>query len=359
MPPALSLRGVCVVFLLFAACQEKPDVPVARDSPADSPADSADSADSTDSGLLPMPWDAPGFWTDPGPLKNRLAPDRVDPLHWQVRMATSPDGIAWTASPDIIAYGFSSLDLLTTDQGVVLSGVIEFIQDDTVLLEMPSVFALVSQDLQTWGSIRFPIADNTRLWVVDPGLRMSRDGALQAHWYGTDAEGNPAGQPGPHEVYRAVWDGTTFRETALLFSHEWLADPSICDQAAEEDSGESQEWLFFTLEGFVVDHAEQDGPDSFAASDAPPYEFVNVPWCVEEAPDSDPDSAPDAAGVTVYAQNTGGGGPPWRVDVAPDGTSTRETLYTGDLFGYDNCTSPAVTWYRDQYVLFCAVYTTH
>lgn len=328
------------MLLLFLACRpptesgESSPLSESKESPADSEMDSQE--------VGSYPWSRKAdWWTEPGPMAGRMFPETVPGGLWAVRMATSRDGQSWEADPRYIAYGFSSLDLLRTEAGLILSGVVQFIEGDTVLLEQPSLLALVTPDLQQWGSQRFSITGATRRWTVDGGLRLNPDGLFQAHWFGTDIEGDPATQPGLHEVYSGAWNGESMQQERLVYSRELLADPSICWHG-------SQEWLFYTHEGTVIRAAKGNGDGTFADTDHR-YEFVNVPFCEGTDPE-----------LGFYAQNTGGGGPPWHVRLQEDGTFIdRQNVYTEDLFGEGNCTSPVATYFQGQYVLFCAVLVIH
>ena len=319
-----------MVFLLLA-CQNPDDT-----------GESEVIKESTDSEseIKPYPWsDNPDWWTDPGPIAPRMFPESVPGGIWDVRMATSTDGVNWEPDPRHIAYGFSSFDLLPTPDGLILTGVIQYIENDTVLLEQPSLLSLVTADLETWGSQRFRISDATRRWTVDGGLRIRPDGLFQAHWFGTDIEGDPATLPGEHEIYSGSWDGETLVEDGLIYSRELAADPSVCYRG-------DQEWLFFTYQGVTIRAAKGNGDGTFADTDLE-YDFVNVPACV--ASDED---------FRLYAQNRGGGGPPWVVHLNEDATfKSSAQLYTEeqDPFGYNSCTSPQVTFFKGKYVLFCAV----
>lgn len=323
-----------MLLLLALACH----APETKDSPQESTPPDSDSASTS---YPQYPWDIPGFWENPGPMSPRIGSQEVAMGQWAVRMATSADGQTWTADPHIIAYGFSSLDLLNTGDGLIIAGVVQFIDGNTVMLEMPSILALTTKDLITWNSARFKLGNATRLWAVDASLRIAPNGQFEAHWYGTDIEGDPAGLPGEHEVYRGIWDPVQAQimEDQLVFSREWLADPVMCSVDGQED------WLLYSLDGREVAVAT---PQNGALTDAWQYEFVNVPWCQQ-----------GDGQLTVYAQNTGGGGPPWKMAIQADGTMSKEMVYPVDIFGDDNCTSPAVTYFQDQYVLLCAVYTLH
>lgn len=304
--------------------------------PEESADSTVDSSSTTTSGL---PWEDEGFWTEPGPMEHRLLPSSVNIGDWAVRMATSVDGVNWEADPQVVAYGFSSLDLLVTEGGLLLAGVVSFIPNDSVLMEQPSVIVLNTSDLKHWGSHRFGIGDASRKWVVDPSLKWTENNGLQATWYGTDIEGDPAQLPGDHEVFTATWGESGFVQDSLLYSTEWLADPSLCTLNGER-------WLWYTYDSAEL-RVAREGAGGFSYLDQR-YEQLNVPWC-QDAGDH----------LEVWAQGGSGAGPPWKLTVTPDGKAEKSPVFSGNLFGQDNCTSPAVGYYQDRYVLFCAVLTIH
>ncbi len=324
----------------------------------DSAGTSADTSDSDSSAtdtapFTGLPWEAEGFWTDPGPLEGLLYPTEYpfggSPI-WNLRFATSPDGVSWTADPRVIATGLSSLNLLVVETedgpGVVITAVLDGRSAEYfgIPYGLKTIYGVASRDLQTWSTFGLPIADADYDYVIDPALWFDRTGALQAVWYGVaDHDADPAQIPGPHPILGAPWSMGAFQQRPEpILAIEGTADPVICPMDGED-------WLFTTQDALRVIAAR--GTDSavqaerFEPVEGFAWEYVTVPWCRSAGADT-----------LLIGQSSGGVAPPSQLLVHPDGSAAQQPpVYSASPFEPANCTSPAVAQVGDQWLLICAV----
>ncbi len=303
-------------------------------------------ADSGDSGEVPAtatPWEEADFWTDPGPLQPLMV-DPQDPPgpEWEVRIATSDDGQTWVAEDRLIARGMSSLHLLITNEGLIINGVLDRRHLEGIGLDLPSdaLYAIVTADLETWGSHSWPIDGASYTQSIDPLLYWNAEGQVEAAWFGTSADGDPAQQPGPHPIMGGIWDGRAFVEDGPLWEEDGLADPSICVL-------DGKTWLFATQDASRVVAATAGDGRSFEATELA-WGGPTVPFCWEEVDH-----------LMVLAQTTGGAQPPELLRVNADGSSEAQGQFWDRSpfppeFG-NSCTSPVVGQLDGLWVFACAM----
>ncbi len=331
-------------------------------------ADTADTADSGDSGDpidtgetgdtgeeanpyadndgdgFPDAWADADYWAS-GPLSNLILPTELPTTtHWEVRIATSADGTTWVPDERVIAYGFSSLDLIVAGDTLVFAGMI----DGEVARSMPeevhgyTIPAIATMDLETWGSKTWTVTGGNETNLVDPSLQLGTDGALRATWFAHSSPGvDPATIEGVHNMQRATWSETgTFAQDDAdpEFAAEWLCDPVICEL------GETQ-WLFYTNEAERVLAARSpDGGEHFDIEPTFSWEGPSVPFCISGDDD-----------MRVIAQTSGGRYAPLGGVLTAAGTFTETgSIYADHPWG-DNCTSPVIAFWKEQWVLACAV----
>ena len=293
--------------------------------------------DPVDTAALDAPWDAPGFWTEPGPLAPLVAPDAEDPaLLWTVRMATSADGITWEAQPGAVLGNVNSLDMYITDDGLILMGLVSGTPD--VYAETGVLYALATTDLQTWASHAWSVEGAAHQNMVDPSLHLRADGRLGLTYYGCpEFFVDPVTVAGDHDLYRAVYNGHNWtEEEAPAYAAEGLVDPVICTL-------QGKEWLFAT----------QGAARIVSAEGQPDGRFTEAPFSLEG--DTVPYCRADGDALALYSQTDGSLGVPHvaRFDGLTLGDSA--PVYPEHLWGVNNCSSPVMGWFQDQYVLFCAV----
>lgn len=320
--------------LLLFACHHRPEPQ--GESGADTAADS-------DSGEPPgetvnMPWTEEGFWTNPGPLATLLQPDADDDtLNYIVRIATSADFVTWELTELTPASNFSSIDLfILPDVGVVILGM----PDAPMLpLETSSVYALVSADLETWGSVSWPIPTAAHPNLVDPALHWSPDGRLALSYYATDTFGvDPVSIPGDHEVRKAYWGMNGWEEEdRVLFQAEGLVDPMFCQQGGEEV-------LVTTQNSVRVIGARENDEGTFTQDDALTWKDRTVPFCRAEG-----DS------IRVLSQGFGAFELPRYAEITDAGLTDKGELYSEAPFPEGNCSSAVYGSWKGQYILVCAV----
>lgn len=338
--------------LLLLACRSGDDSGKEPGDPPDSPGDSG-AGDSDTAPPAGYPWEAEGFWTDPGLLSDLIFPTEFPTgpgPTWHLRIALSDDGVNWEADPRIIATGISSLNLLIVETeagpGVILTGVLEGKATGYfgIPAEPQTVYGLASLDLETWSSFGLPIAGASYDVVIDPALWIDRRGALQAVWYGVENnDTDPAQLPGPHPLFGAPWAGGALQQhPEPVLNIEGTADPVICPMGGED-------WMFATEDTVRTIAARGTDParhgEAFEAVEGFLWDMVTVPWCRAEGED-----------VVVIGQTGGGRGPPEQLRVRPDGTTEAlGALYAQSPFMPESCTSPAVGRFGDRWLLICAV----
>ncbi|GDX79076.1 hypothetical protein LBMAG42_08870 [Deltaproteobacteria bacterium] len=321
--------------------------------------DSADTNDTNDSGDtgeetnpyadndgdgLPDAWANADYWAS-GPLSSLILPTELPTAtHWEVRVATSADGVAWVPDERVIAWGISSLDLLVAGDTLVIAGMI----DGEAARELPpdvqgyTIPALATTDLLTWGSKTWTITGGNDTNLVDPSLQLGSDGLLRAAWFAHSEPGvDPATIEGVHNMQRGTWSETgTFAQDDAdpEYAYEWLVDPVICEL------GETQ-WLFYTnLAERVYAAHSPDGGEHFDMEASFSWEGPSVPFCISGDDD-----------IRVIGQTPAGKDAPLQGILTTDGTFTETgPLYAEHPWG-ENCTSPVLGYWKDQWVLACAV----
>lgn len=318
---------------LLLACTAAPDS-------SETVEDSTDSSSVVEN--LEYPWSEEGFWTEPGPLAPMLdTSHRPAGPFWAVWMATSTDGKSWVSREFPISFGLSSLNLLVTEAGVLITGVVDLRVFFRMGLELPpnnAIYALVSADLETWGSHSWEVNDPASRLVIDPGLWLDQKNDLHAAWFGTTYDGDPAQAPGAHSVRGAAWDGHAFAvQETDLFAAERLADPTIC-RMGDEDR------LFYTEDAQRVRSAVSQDGVIFEADPAFQWEGVTVPWCREEEEH-----------LVLLGQTVGGSGNPAQRQLNLDGSTVELDPPYGTMpFEAHDCTSLAVARYQGTWILVCA-----
>jgi hypothetical protein len=292
----------------------------------------------TEPPLVEEPWKEAGFWSEIGPLEPLFSGEDPSGPDWEVRIATSVDGVEWVADERVIARGFSSLHLLVMEEGVILSGVVDRRYLENLQTSLPDgvLYALVSPDLVNWGSVGLPVENPTHTYLIDPGLGWTREGTLQAWWYGTSEEGDPATLPGLHLIEGSIWEAGGFGVPEFLYEAEGLADPSICFLGEER-------WLFATESSSRVVAAS--GAEQLSAVAGFKWEGVTVPFCSEEE-----------GFISVLGQVSGGAQPPHRAIVEESGIwSDSGEAWEELLFQGNGCTSPVEGVFQGVHFRVCAM----
>lgn len=293
---------------------------------------------------LPSPWDLEdeAFFLQDGPLTPLIWPeDAAIPRyqdHWEVRMATSTDGVTWEPEPRILAHSLSSLSALVTGAGLIL--VANPDAKFTNLRGVPNtyyaIYGLLTPDLESWGSAIWVIADAADAYIIDPALYHDADGGLHATYYSTRLTADdPVAVAGPHTIRSARWEGG-FVEEGEIYSAEGLSDPVIC-------RFDGQYWLAATEDASRIHFATSTDGQVYETSPLT-WEGVSVPHC-----------AADHDRLDLLAQEPDGWTAPQTASVSADATlSLGAPLYTAHPWG-DNCTSPVTVFFQEKWALFCAV----
>ncbi len=344
----MDARVLCVAVpaLALAACSLSDG-----DTPYASLAEEGDSGDSTDSGqgsdtdtdapvdTPPSEWTDPAYWADPGPLAGLILPETADAgPHWEVRVATSPDGDTWTADERVIAQGLSGLSMVTMADRVVITGNVDVSQAEAhgIPLAHDAIYAISSAEFTTWTSTAWTITAMSRQRVIDPAFAFDLDGSVRAVWFGTDeltAAAEDIG--GVHEIFLASWDGAGFAEDLMAWTADTLSEPAVCRL-------DDQLWMFATNEYSTLLALNAGADGQWELIEDRLWEGAVSPSCVEQA-----DSIGLVAGVDGAAKVR---------DLLADGTlGTVDQLAPAGLFG-DPCTSPALTEFAGGWVYACAIW---
>lgn len=334
---------------LLGCTPESSDKAPSSGADTGAPDDSAggDSAAGTDSGgedsgklpPLPMPWDAEGFWTNPGPLEHVLNPDPDGDQSWILRVATSEDGETWESTDLTPAKNFSSIDLfIIPNQGVIILGMV---YDPDTYMDKDHLYALVSSDLVTWGSHDFEIIGAKYGNLVDPALYWTSWGMPAITYYATDVfDVDPVLIGGDHEVRQAIWDGVQFVEQDLaLFQDRGLVDPMICTLGGERT-------LFVTQSSERVLMARENADGTYTEDESLRWEGQTVPFC----------RADEAKGqVQVLSQGDGEYTIPRKGHLDDDGFTDDGELFEAFPWEENNGSAFAVGQFGATWYLFSAV----
>jgi hypothetical protein len=269
-------------------------------------------------------------------------------------LATSDDGLEWTSQASPVARDFSSLGLLVVEDGVVITGVVKasMAENDPEVSEHYSedaVYALVSSDLETWGSQAWEVTNKNAEFIIDPAPRLTDDGLLVVTWYGaTHTDIDPAKIEGDHDIYTATWkNGVLEGDPTPILAAEGLADPVICPL-------DGVDWMLLTHDSTELQLTSTSSGESF-----PQPTTVQADWTV-------PDCRTQDGHIVVTAQTERGVDAPHVAQLSPEGSwEVLDPLYETHPFieagtaldGHprNNCTSPMVRPWQDGWLLACAV----
>lgn len=341
--------------------------PSETDSPVDSPWDSKDSIDDTQHSKPPPHTGETGedtgetgdpmtgdFWEDfawTGLSDFDIVLDMASAPtydHMEVRMCTSTEwwGIdCWDYTT--IAHSISSLDLLVTSEGIIVTGMPDYwdLSQMGTWLDPLAIHAISSPDLEHWGSHVWPVNDSSNFMNIDPALSLDQAGNPRAVYFGLPEEyhGDPADYPGTHAIDLASWTaehGFT-EQPDPIYEDDTLVDPDL-------RSYDGVEHLFATFNGSIM-HATGDEYGVFTYDN----DFVFGEAQVPHANSDD--------GVFMVAGQGGGGWPPPRYMIMNEDGSwpgESEQLYSDheNVYFFDgSCTSPVLGYYDGLYVTICSV----
>ncbi len=346
--------------MLLAACTPADTGHTGGDSQHDSSADSSSDSssdsqpDSGDSGSPPVdPF--PGLdYTNSTTLDLILDWDNAPTgPHWQVRLCRSTEW--WGRGCDTyfaIAHGLSSLDLMVTEEGLIIMAVPDFPWlgqmdlDGVEEILWNHFYALTTPDLEHWGTQIWSVEHTDSGRFIDPALSLHEDGTPRVIYYSwpEDAgEEDPALYPGEHMIKRADWDGEGFVEQVEpIYAAETLADPVLCDLGG-------QAHMFITDSGAISHVTSDDGAVSFTKDEDFVWGGAQVPHCTtQEEP------------MVIVAQGGGGVSAPVTRTMDEDFVFGEPTQLWNDeenlgFFG-GSCTSPVFGIFMGEYITLCASY---
>lgn len=272
-------------------------------------------------------------------------------MHQAVHLLHSADLHRWSA-PRKVAWGFSAIDALAVDDGVVVAGATIPAPDRGLHAPFGAVFALSSPDLQDWGSHRWTIEGAANPMIIDVDLTRGPDGRVGAVYYSAPQPADPGmlpeHYPGPHEIRVAWWEGGRPAEggrfveaAAPVVADEGMVDPSLCF------AGDS--WHLFTSGARGVAH--YSGPSLERGLVRDRYFHWgqgSVPSCLVHEGE-----------LWVVAQRSGGkGAPQLRKLRAGQGWTEPVALFPPGTDPFDGgCAAPSLLRQDGSWQLFCAVHT--
>lgn len=322
---------------------------VATDSAVDTAEDTGEielepHADADGDGL-PDSWGDPVYWEE-SLLEPLILPESLpDTDHWELRIATSPDGVSWVPDERIIAYGMSSLDLIVLGDWLIVTGMLDaqLYRENPGIEPFYRISALATEDLLNWGGVIWDIENGSDTYLVDPALQRGVDGVLRASWFAHSSAGaDPADIEGAHDVQRGTWSTSgawVQDDDDPEYGDEWLVDPVICELGGKQ-------WLFYSHEHSRIRAAVADvGQETFERFEPFSWEGTTVPFC-----------SSDGTEITLLGQAPGGLEAPRTGKFSNEGAFTEgASLYKNHPWG-DNCTSPVYGKHKGQWVLACAAY---
>lgn len=306
-----------------------------------------DTATTTSPELCPTPFSGgfgedPSFWTEPGPLAPLILPNTLpEGDHWQLRMATSLNGGAWTPDPRVLAIHLSSLSLIETGGGFVINVGVDALNAEPYGVGPPvdSIVVLATQDFSSFATHNLGLLGADTHLPVDASLWQDPDGATHAVYYNYPGEigsGDPASWPGTHWISTAEYEGGCFVEGPDIYGAEGLLDPMICSRS------DGTPWLFAT--GPAMSIVTVQGTESGFVHHTTWDEYT-VPFCM-----------PEGDAVFLVGQTPNGDDGLYTAAIAAsDAFVELGALYTEEPF--ENCTSPVLFRRDDELVLLCAVWT--
>lgn len=328
--------------LLLAACSlSDGDTPYASmadegdggDSGADSAGDTAqdtagDTAGDTDTAEPvvdepPPEWVDPSYWTDPGPIDPLLLPSVLpDEPHWQLRLATSADGLNWAPDERVIAVGTWGFGALVVEDRLLVATNVDadVAAQYGVVASDGVIYVLSTSDLTTWTTRAWSVGSAT---VADPAFYFDLDGDVRAVWDATDA------------IRTGSWTGETFADDGGSYIADEVEEPAVCRAGG-------QMVMFLTNEAETVATVNAGADEQWELREDRGWDGAVSPACYEES-DAIVLSAVEGANIAsrlVFADGTMSGAVP----VVPT-----------DLFG-DLCSGADIVPFGEGWLLLCPVW---
>jgi len=306
--------------------------------------DTGDDDTGDDDDVTGAEWGTEEFWTGSSILDPLLDLDTAPEFpHWEVRMYLSDEWFGVDPEVFTIAHGFSSLDLLALDGGLIIAGGVntEDVGDDEGEYRWGYIYALSTPNLLDWGTHLFPVHDASSERLTDPAFEELPDGTIRALYYSTpmDGEGDPVWIPGDHELKVAYREGNDFYEDPEpVYVAEGLADPHSCEHDGT--------YHLFATEFTTVGHATADNEFDYETDWDFPMVEGQVPYCLTLDDE-----------LWLFVQGGGGMPPPTVMELEQDGNfGPQQQLWTDEEnLELGSCTSPVAAYFDETYVLFCAV----
>lgn len=280
-------------------------------------------------------WNEPGFWTQSSQLDLVLDQSKapVGP-HYEVVMCRSTRGFGVDMKCETIAHTFSTFDLFIHPDGLLLMGGLNMMDFGIFEPRGARLYALSTPDLETFGTHVWQVSRASSPLLTDAALERLPDGTLRAVYFSGPAHG-----PGTHAIKEATWDGQTWLESEEnIYAAEHLLDPKTCSYGGK--------YHLFATSGSTLEHAVGSDPHTYQRVPSPSME-AQVPFCFENDEQ-----------LWLISQTGGGWGPPQVQVLQSDGTfpAAKPLWAKEDYPELNSCTSPVLGFFRETYVVFCAVH---
>lgn len=160
----------------------------------------------------------------PGPVRPPGQPPTAGPYTHVVLSASSADGLTWTRDEGTRLEHASVPAAIVDGPRVRLY----YVDADRGPGRVESVGSAQSTDGVRFEKQPFAIDGLTGMKAVDPSIVRDPSGGFRLYYLTASGPGDPAGQPGDHEIRVAISaDGVRFRETGVAFRAPDLVDPDV------------------------------------------------------------------------------------------------------------------------------------
>lgn len=272
----------------------------------------------------PAEWVDPTYWTDPGPLDPLLLPTVLpEEPHWQLRIATSADGLNWAPDDRVIAIGTWGFGALVVDDRLLVTTNVDAATaaERGVVVADGILYVLSTSDLTTWTTRAWSISEAS---VTDAALFFDLAGNVRAVWDGSDA------------IRTASWTGETFDDDGGSYVADDVGEPAVCRAGG-------QMVMFLTNREETIATVNAGTDEDWELREDRGWDGAVSPACYEQS-DAIVLSAMVSASIASRA-------------VLADGSmSAAVPVVSADLFG-DVCVGADIVPFGEGWLLVCSVWT--
>jgi hypothetical protein len=151
-------------------------------------------------------------------------PPAGGPYRHRVLSASSKDGLTWTRDEGVRLEHASVPAALATDDRIFLY----YVDANRGPGQMESVGCATSTDGLRFEKQSLTIEGMTARKALDPSVLRDSEGRFRLYYLAGHAPGDPAAEPGDHEIHLALSDdGIRFRNAGSAFAYPSLVDPDV------------------------------------------------------------------------------------------------------------------------------------